>query len=103
MGFEELIHQAVEAGKIKWLRHALQRMMERDIFREHVKHILLEGEVIEEYVEDHPFPSALFFGYIEKRPLHVISSIDKETKVCYIVTAYHPDLDHFETDFKTRK
>jgi hypothetical protein len=51
---------AVENGNIEWQRHALERMMERKIPREAVKEVLKNGEIIEDYPDDKPYPSALF-------------------------------------------
>lgn len=99
----ELIAKIIEKGRIHWQRHALERMMERDIFREDVKQVLLNGEIIEEYTDDQPFPSFLVFGITDNKPLHVVAALDKNNGWCYIITAYKPDLLHFEIDFKTRK
>lgn len=100
---KEFVVKTVNKGRLRWQRHALERMMERDIFRNDVKHVLLEGELIEDYPNDHPFPSGLFLGFINGKPLHVVVGADRESEWCYIVTAYRPDLEHFEPDFKTRK
>lgn len=100
---KELIVKAVNKGRIKWQRHAFQRMMERSISRDNVKQVLLEGELIEEYSDDYPLPSGLFLGFIEGKPLHAVAAVDKEADLCYIITAYIPNSNHFESDFKTRK
>lgn len=57
------IRIAVEEGSIEWNRHALERMMERGIARGRVKSVLMTGEVVEDYPNDQPYPSALFLGY----------------------------------------
>lgn len=63
-----------------------------------------DGEMIEEYENDKPFPSCLMFGLNEKKqPLHVVTAMDTNENWCYIVTVYRPDLRHFNKDFKTRK
>jgi hypothetical protein len=94
---------AVENGNIEWQRHALERMMERKIPREAVKEVLKNGEIIEDYPDDKPYPSALFLAWINNEPLHVVAALDNETKWCFVITAYKPDLEHFESDFKTRR
>jgi hypothetical protein len=63
----------------------------------------LDGELIEEYPDDHPFPSGLVLGFINRAPLHVVVAVDKEVDCCYIITAYQPDSEYFESDYKTRK
>jgi hypothetical protein len=94
---------ALENGFIEWQRHALERMMERGISRESVKEILKKGEIIEDYPDDKPYPSALFLGWIRGEPLHAVAAFDSLTGWCFIITAYKPDLEHFESDYKTRR
>ena len=65
--------------------------------------VILEGEIIEEYLEDKPFPSCLMFKIIEGEPLHVVVSFDEERKKASIITAYKPSLNKFEPDFKARR
>lgn len=97
------LRDAVNKNKIEWLRHSLERMFERGISRAFVKHALLMGEQIEDYPDDKPYPSALFLGYIDNKPLHVVAAYDSINEQCFIITAYEPDLEHFESDFKTRR
>ena len=97
------MRHAVIAGTVEWQRHSLERMMERGISRASVKQVLLDGELIEDYVDDRPFPSALFLGLQEAKPLHVVAAFDERSGMCYIITAYHPDEEHFSPDFRTRR
>lgn len=78
-------------------------MLERDISRNDVKEVLLKGEVINNYPHDKPFPSALLFKKINKRPLHVVAAIDEKNNKVYIITTYEPSLEIFEKDYITRK
>lgn len=77
--------------------------MQRGISRSDVFAVLLSGEEIEDYPDDQPFPSALFLGWTETEPLHVVAAIDPASRWAYIITTYRPDLEHFEPDFKTRR
>jgi len=83
--------------------HALERMMERGIRRQQVKQVLMQGEVIASYQDDHPFPSLLLDGRMEGDVLHVVVAFDEAESYCYVITAYRPDLEHFEDDLKTRR
>lgn len=78
-------------------------MFEREISREQVKQIIVKGSIIEEYSDDTPYPSALFLGWFEGKPLHVVAAYDAKSVRLYIITAYVPDLAHFESDYKTRR
>ena len=65
--------------------------------------VLRSGEIIENYPDAKPYPSGLFLGWIEGEPLHVVAAFDSLTRWCFIITAYKPDLEHFESDYKTRR
>ena len=89
-------------SKVKWYKHALERMQERDISREDVKNCILYGEIIEDYPDDYPYPSCLIFGYtINGKIIHSVVSMDNEN--IGIITVYFPNKTKFEDDFKTRK
>ena len=94
---------AIQNGKIEWQAHALERMMKRGISREIVKQVLLDGEIIENYPDYKPFPAALFLGWFQGEPIHAVSAFDSLSGYCFVITVYRPDLDHFETDYKTRR
>ena len=98
----DAIRDALREGRVVWQKHALQRMMERGISRQEVKRSVLEGDVIEEYQDDKPFPS-LLVAYVEEVPLHVVISYDHTTSLVYVITVYRPDLRYFENDLKTRR
>ncbi len=99
----EAMRFAVRRARIEWQRHALERMAERGIFRDEVKQVLLRGERIEDYAEDQPFPGALFLGRPKGRALHVVAAFNAERIMVFIITAYEPELAHFEPDLRTRR
>ncbi|MHB8180522.1 MAG: DUF4258 domain-containing protein [Acidithiobacillus ferrivorans] len=43
-------------------RHALQRMFQRAITEETILHPLGNGQIVEEYPDDHPYLSRLMLG-----------------------------------------
>jgi len=95
------IREAINIGNIEWRHHALERMLQRGISRNEVKLTVRDGEIIEKYDEDMPFPSALFFHFSTKT-IHVVASFDNEIQKIYIITAYIPDIKHFDKDLKIR-
>ncbi len=97
------IRLAVRAKNIQWQRHALERMGQRGIQRDNVIDTIINGEVIQEYFTDRPFPSSLILGWVKTMPLHVVVSYNAKLKTIYIITVYEPTLDHFEADYKTRR
>lgn len=95
----EKLRKAISENKFEWRRHALQRMAERGIRQVEVLEVLLNGELIEDYPDDKPFPSALFLGHPRGRPLHVVVAFDEKGFWAY----YEPSLNHFEPNFRTRR
>ena len=96
------ITEAINIGNIEWRQHALERMLQRGISRNEVKLAVKNGEIIEHYERDMPFPSALFF-HLTTKTIHAAASFDEEAKIVYIITAYVPNNEHFNDDLKTRR
>ena len=89
-------------SNIKWAKHCLERMQERDISINDVKSCLQTGEIIEYYPDDFPHPSCLIYGRtLENKILHIVVGTDNST--LFFITAYFPSTDKFEADLKTRK
>ena len=93
----------IEKGHVQWQQHALERIFQRGVKREDVFGVLQEGEIIEEYFDDKPWPSALFLGWVDGQPLHVVAAYSREFQKVAIVTVYEPSLEYFENDFRTRR
>lgn len=98
----EELQELCKNSKIKWSAHCLERMQERDISRQDVKKCIESGEIIEDYPEDFPHPSCLIFGHtVNNTIIHVV--VGKDEEYIYIITAYFPNLEKFQSDLKTRK
>jgi hypothetical protein len=91
-----------DTGKIIFRTHAIQRMFQRSIGVEDVRHILSSGETIEEYPDDTPYPSRLIAGWIEKRPIHVVVADNIADNETIIITVYEPEIDKWSSDFRRR-
>jgi hypothetical protein len=89
--------------KVYYSRHALQRINEREISVEEVLAVLLKNDVIKAYPDDKPYPSRLFLGFPEGRPVHVHASFDTTVDSWCIITAYEPDPEKWEPDFRRKK
>ena len=81
--------------------HALRRMIERDIDHECVKEVVVSGEIIESYPDDHPYPSYLVLGWCEDRPIHIVYA--KTEKAIFIITVYEPNSTMWDKSFRQRK
>lgn len=83
--------------------HAAKRMMERDIFKSDILEVLNEGQEIEQYPDDFPYPSSLLFKIVDNRPIHVVAAFNQKENQIIIITTYIPDEATFESDYITRK
>ena len=77
--------------------HLLVRMRQRHIRLEDIKYAIMKGEIIEQYSDDYPFPSCL----INAENIHIVCSIGEGR--LYVITAYRPSPDRWETGGKKRK
>ena len=96
------ICNAVNAGRVLWKKHALERMMERGISRAQVKQAILQGGIIEYYPDDCPIPSVLL-ATPEPEPLHIVVAYDAAFQQCHVITAYRHNSTYFQADLITRR
>jgi hypothetical protein len=54
-------------------------MFERGIAPVEVRYAIVSGEAIEEYPDDHPYPSTLLLAVVEGRALHALVAKDPAT------------------------
>ena len=82
--------------------HAAERFRQRGIRIADIRNAVNVGEIIEQYPNDYPYPSCLVLGKnISKEIIHAVLS--DEGNSSRIITAYFPDSDKWNEDFKTRK
>jgi len=77
--------------------HLLTRMRERQIRLKDIKDAIAEGEIIEQYSTDYPFPSCL----INAENIHIVCSVGDGH--LYIITAYRPSPEQWEAGNRKRK
>ena len=88
--------------RIAITEHARLRLVERGITVSDIISCIASGEIIEQYEDDKPFPSCLILGHSAKnKPIHAVVSEDGE--FIYLITAYFPNENVWESDFRTRK
>ncbi|MBS4099506.1 MAG: DUF4258 domain-containing protein [Sulfuricella sp.] len=92
----------MNCSRVVFSGHALKRMFERTIGKNEIVSVLTNGEIIQEYPNDQPYPSNLIIGFGESGPLHVPAAQD-EQNICYVVTCYRPDSALWQDDFKKRR
>jgi hypothetical protein len=98
-----LLQQALQTSRIIFRVHALQKMSSRAISRDELCEALDNAEMIKDYPQKKPYPSALLLGSTaEGRPLHIAAALD-ETGRLIIITVYEPDPTVWTTDWRSRR
>lgn len=98
----DVIRSLCKSGKLQWTNHMMIRLFQRNISTEDIEYAIMNGEIIEEYQDDYPYPSCLILGLtIQNRSLHIVCAVSADT--LWLVTAYYPDHREWKPGFKTRK
>ncbi len=103
MSFVNKIKQKAKQ-RIIYTEHAVDEMIaeEEMISKDEVRHVIFNGEIVEEYPHDKRGHSCLIFAVTPKmRPMHVVCSPKED--YLGIITAYVPTEDKWENNFKNRK
>ncbi len=83
--------------------HAIERLFERNISEDDVEETIKSSKIIEEYLDDKPYPSFLVLGFENqdsKKPIHVVFA--KNDNDIIIITAYRPDNLKWTNNYQTR-
>ena len=97
----EDIARLCKEQSIRWTKHVLERLFQRNIIIDDVMTALTKGEIIEQYPTDYPFPSCLVLGYtISKKPLHIVCGSNGAE--LWIITVYIPNSVEWSDDFRQR-
>ena len=96
------IKQMIESKRIRWTEHIVIRLLQRNIKQEDVEKAILNGEIIEEYADDYPYPSCLIYEVnTNNQVLHVVCGTNGEE--LWLITAYYPNNTEWQEDLKIRK
>ena len=103
---QAILKQVKEAAtkRILFLSHAVSQMNapERMISGQEVRAVIFHGVVIEDYPEDVRGHSCLMLGRGDwDRPIHVVCA--PKPDYLAIVTAYLPNPEQWEPDWRTRR
>jgi len=83
--------------------HAIERMFQRDISEDAVENAVKNGKIIEEYLDDKPYPSFLILDFENddtNKPIHVVFAKNEDEII--IITAYQPEKSKWTNNYQTR-
>lgn len=101
----ERILQLVQAGSVRISEHGYDEMISDDILTRDVIGGVAAGVVVEDYPD---YPKGACVLTLQKdrdgQPIHVVWGIPKnEIGPAVLVTAYRPDPERWEDDFRRRR
>ncbi len=86
------IVKAVRDGRIRITDHADEEAHADHLSYNEIFFSVLQGEIIEEYLTDKPYPSCLVYGEsFTGEPIHTVWAYDERTGWAVLVTVYRPD------------
>lgn len=69
-------------SRIRFKKHALIRIVERNISISEIEEVLKECKIVMEYPEDKPLMSCLVSGITSRnKPLHLVIAVDKKKNI----------------------
>lgn len=99
----KIVKEYTSSGRIIFKKHALIRIIEREIRIDEVEEALQNCRLVESYKEDKPFISYLLAGYTKKqRALHIVVAIVERERYLWIITVYEPDRNKWNRSFTRR-
>ena len=97
-----IIKQLIKTEKIIWTNHVMVRLLQRNITQDDIEYALMNGEIIESYEDDYPYPSCLVFGINKNNEIiHMVCGSNGES--LWIITAYYPNAKEWVDDMKQRQ
>jgi hypothetical protein len=89
------VQSQLSIGEFEFSRHALKRVVERNISEQEIRQAGAQAEIIEDYPDDKYSPSCLLLGFTQTgRPLHIQVAL-ADTDLVKIVTIYEPDTEEW--------
>lgn len=86
------IINAIQAKRVNVTSHARDEARNDSLLLDEILFSTCDGEVIEDYPTDKPFPSCLIYGdNSDGDPVHTVWGYDLETTIAILITVYRPD------------
>lgn len=97
------IVQAISSKRLRITAHAHKEAAEDQLKFKEIYQSVEDGQMIEDYPGDKPYPSCLIFGTtMNGKPIHSVWAYNVETQYAVLITVYHPDPERW-IDFRERR
>ena len=86
------IINAIHENKIRISDHADEEAQSDQLSFDEIFTSIFQGEIIEDYPEDKPYPSCLIYGLnLKNEPIHSVWGYNQENQWAVLITVYRPD------------
>ncbi len=86
------IIKAIQGHKIQITDHADEEAESDALSFDEIYFSVLNGEIIEDYQDDRPYPSCLIYGKnFSGDPVHTVWAFNYENQWAVLITVYRPD------------
>jgi hypothetical protein len=97
------IIDAIHHNRIHVTDHADEEAQADRLSFDGILFSVLQGEIIEDYPDDKPYPSCLIYGdSFSGGAIHSVWGYNQETKWAVLITVYRPDRERW-IDWRTRR
>jgi len=102
MNIDDIIN-AIRLNRMRITDHADEEAQADRLSFDEVFVSVIQGEIIESYPDDWPYPSCLVYGVtFQGDPVHSVWAYNKENRWAVLITVYRPDPDRW-IDWRTRR
>lgn len=97
------IINSIKNAHVRISDHADEEMQNDFFTLDDIFSFVINGEIIENYPGDKPFPSCLIFGMsLQNEPIHSVWGFNNKNAWAVLITAYRPDSNLWQ-NFRVRK
>ena len=102
MNIQNII-SAIQEKRIRITDHADEEAQADSLAFDEVFFSVLQGEIIEDYPTDKPYPSCLIYGdNFQGEPIHSVWAFNDKTQWAVLITVYRPDPNRW-TNWRERR
>ena len=102
MNLDDII-EAIIAGDYRFTDHGKAEAINDGLTEAEIAFSVNQGEILEDYPNDRPFPSCLIFGLSPSgEPVHSVWAYDELDRRAAMITVYRPDSSRW-IDFRIRR
>ncbi len=101
MDIENIIN-AIRNRRVRITEHADEEILDDNLSYEEIYSSVIQGEVIEDYSNDKPYPSCLIMGKnFSGEPIHSVWAYNSDNQWAVLITVYRPNPERW-IDWKVR-